>query len=353
MSLARLKELENEMHKCFRCNLCKMVPLPVVRHPDFFDVCPANREFVFHSYSGSGKQIMALSLTEGRITADEKLSRIVYACTTCGSCDVSCKFNMDAERQKVNMALREHMVDEGLEISVHRKTMENIKQYGHPHGDIPVSPGEWAKGLNIKILPRESSEMLLFAGCLQRDDPSSAQTVRKFAQILRHAGVDFCILGDSEPTCGLHAYWTGYRDIFKKSAGKAAARMNKTHVKKIVTVSGSCLGSFRSKYPEYAEAPDAEVVHATELLWSLIREKKLTLPKPVLRKVTYHDPCYLGKQSEPPVKWKGESRMTHGCITYNIPTKPVNMGTKGVFDAPRNILNSIKGLTFVEMHRIR
>ena len=353
MTLERLKELEGEMHKCFRCNLCKMVPLPVVRHPDYFDICPANREYVFHSYSGSGKQIMALALTEGRIEADQKLSEIAYACTTCGSCDVSCKFNMDAERQKVNMALREHMVDEKLENIHHRETIENLKTHGHPDGNLPMSPGEWARDLGVKKIPEEKAEVLLFAGCMNRSDASTVKVLKKFVQILQHAKVDFGILGDDEPSCGLHAYWTGYRDVFKKIAAGSISRFNQSNVGKIVTVSGSCMGTFRSKYPEYVDASFPEVFHATEFLWDLIKEKKLLLPKKVDRKVTYHDPCYLGKQSEPPVKWNGTSLFTHGCITYNRPTKPVNMGTKGVFDAPRKILNTVNGLDFREMYRIR
>ena len=71
MAMARLKELEEEMHKCFRCNLCKMIPLPVVRNPEFMDGCPATLEYGFHSYSGSGKQIMALSLTSNLFLATE------------------------------------------------------------------------------------------------------------------------------------------------------------------------------------------------------------------------------------------------------------------------------------------
>jgi len=353
MAIERLKELEGEMQKCFRCNLCKMIPLPVVRNPDYFDVCPANREYVFHSYSGSGKQIMALALVQDRIEADDKLAGITYACTTCGACDVSCKFNMDAERQQVNMALREHMVDENLDLDVHQETIENLKQHGHPDGKPATSPGEWAKGLGLKILPDDKAQVLLFAGCLQRNDSQSAETVRKLAKLMLHAGVDVGILGDDELSCGLQAYWTGYRDFFKQSAGKTLSVLNKAGVKTIVTVSGSCLGAFRSKYPEYAEAPQAKVLHATEFLWSLIKNKKLTLPKAVNRKVTYHDPCYLGRQSEPPVSWHGEKKTALGCVTYYEPTKPVNLGTNGVFDPPREILKAVKGLKFIEMYRIR
>ena len=353
MSLARLKELEGEMLKCFRCNLCKMIPLPVVTNPDYFDGCPANREFVFHSYSGSGKQIMALALVQGRIGADERLSAITYACTTCGLCDVSCKFNMDAERHQVNMALREYMVDEGLGLPVHEETIQNLRRYGHPDGDPENAAGRWAEGLGLKVLPGESAEVLLFAGCLERGDSSSAAVVRKLARLLLHAGVDVGILGEREPTCGLPAYWTGHRDAFAGIAADTTALLDRLGVKTIVVASGSCLGAFRSKYAEYAKAPAVEVLHATEFLCRLIDAGRLVLPRSVRRKVTYHDPCYLGRQSEPPVEWQGERKVTHGCIAYEVPDRPVNRGCNGVYEAPRKILGALKGIEFVELYRIR
>ncbi len=353
MALARLEALRDEMQKCFRCNLCKMVPLPVVKNPDFFDGCPACRELGFHSYSGSGKQIMALSLLEGRISVDRKLSEVTYSCTTCGSCDVSCKFIMDAERQQVNMALREHMVDEGVGLPVHRKTVDSLCEHGYPHGKPPHPPGRWAKELGLKVLPREKADVLLYAGCLQAGDEAAAETCRKLARLLLKAGLDVGILGDQEVSCGLPAYWTGYRQAFTHLAEKNLSLLDSLGVKIIVTVSGSCLGAFRSKYPEVAAAPEAEVLHATEILWRLICDKDLALVRRVPKKVTYHDPCYLGRQSEPPLDWQGEYKLTHGCMTYTDPPKIVNRGCNGVYDAPRNILKAIDNLDFVEMYRIR
>jgi Fe-S oxidoreductase len=109
----------------------------------------------------------------------------------------------------------------------------------------------------------------------------------------------------------------------------------------------------RSKYPEYARRPRTHVVHATEFLARLIEQGKLPLPRPVARKVTYHDPCYLGRQSEPPLDWEGEYKKTHGCMTYADPPREINRGIHGVFDEPRRILRAIRGLDFVEMARIR
>jgi Fe-S oxidoreductase len=353
MALSRLKELAPEMQKCFRCSLCKMVPLPTVLNPKYSDGCPSSRQYHFHGYSGSGKNIMALSLVNGRIKVDQTLADITYACTACGLCDVSCKFIMEAERHSVNMALREHLVDEGLALPAHLSMIKNLEESGLPRGRTGAAARDWAKDLGLKMLPDQTAPVLLFAGCLQCGDPGAAEVVRKLARLLRHAGVDFGILRDGETGCGLPAYWTGHRDVFTKTANRVANLLDDTKAQTVVTVSGSCLGALRSKYPEYARAPKARVLHATEFLAQLIKEGRLRLPKPVKRKVTYHDPCYLGRQSEPPLTWKGEYKVSHGCMTYTDPPKEINRGVNGVYEPPRQILRAIKGLEFVEMYRIR
>ncbi len=341
------------MEKCFRCSLCKMVPLPVATNSSFTDACPAARHFHFHGFSGSGKQITALSLLDGRIEPDEALARMTFACTLCGYCDVACKFIMDAERHQVNMALRELLVEKDLAPDPLKKKIENLKEHGHAAGQTKRSPGEWAKGLDIKTLPEQKAEVLLVAGCVQRNDDRSAEVVKKLAMLLRHAGVDFGILGDKEPCCGLQAYWAGFRDVYSETAKANAALIDGLGVKTVVITSGSCLGSFRSKYPEYARSLKANVIHATEILADLIDKGKIKLSKPVKAKVTYHDPCYLGRQSEQYQEWKGKEKTTLGVMTYKDPPKKLSRGIEGVFDTPRKILGTIPGIEFTEMHRIR
>lgn len=330
-----------------------MVPLPTVLNSRYSDGCPSSSLFHFHGYSGSGKNIMALSLIDGRIKVDQTLADITFACTSCGLCDVSCKFIMEAERHSVNMALREHIVDEGYALPAHQSMIENLKKYGHPEGNIKNTAPDWAGDLQLKVLPEETAPVLLFPGCLQCSDPGAADVSRKLARLLIHTGVDFGILRDSAFSCGLPAYWIGHRDVFAQTANSLLDLLNEMNIHTIVTVSGSCLGALRSKYPEYARATRAKVLHASEFLIQLIKSRRLRLPKPIVRKVTYHDPCYLGRQSEPPITWAGENKITHGCMTYSDPPKEINRGVHGVYDEPRQILRKIRGLDFIEMHRIR
>ncbi len=353
MDLIRLKSLRSDMEKCFRCSLCKMVPLPVVRHPSFTDCCPAARLYHFHGFSGSGKQIMALSLLDGRTPADEALAKIAFACTACGYCDVACKFIMDAERQQVNAALREYLFDAGLAPAAHRAVAENLEKSGHPGVSRGQPAGAWARRLGLKVLPAEHAEVLLFAGCMTSGDKLAARTARRLAKILVHAGLDVGHLADAEPCCGLPAYWSAGRGLFTRMASDNAALLERSGAPTVVMASGSCLGAVRGKYPEYARAPGVEVLHATELLARLVEEGRLCMMKPVDLVVTYHDPCYLGRQSEPYAAWEGEEKIALGVMTYTDPPRQVNRGTRGVYDAPRKVLRAIPGLRLVEMYRIR
>jgi heterodisulfide reductase subunit D len=353
MSLERLESLRHEMKKCVRCSLCKLVPMPTIQDTRFTSACPPVNEYHFHAYSGGGMQVMALSLLDKRIELDQDLAQTVAACTTCGLCDVACKFIMAAERQDVLMALKEHLVEGGLALPGQRLRSDNLERYGFSAGRPVLAPGQWAQGLGIKKLSGERAKVLLYAGAGARQDARHADSARKLAQLLQKAGVDFGILVENEPDSGIEAYWTGHRQTFEKQVEHVVDLLDRTGAKIIVTLCGEDLGMLRGKYPTYGRALQARVLHASEFLLPLIQKGRLRLSRPVHRKVTYHDPCYLGRQSEPAQAWQGEERRTHGVMTYFVPPKPINFGVNGVYDAPRQILRLIPGLLFIEMQRIR
>jgi Fe-S oxidoreductase len=338
MSLERLESLRGDMKKCVRCSLCKLVPMPTIQQTKFTSACPPVDEYHFHAYSGGGINVMALALLDGRISVDRNLAQIVSACTTCGMCDVSCKFIMAAERRDVVIALKEHLVES--DFSPAPKA-----------GGQPTLP-HWADGMNLKTLPESKADVLLFVGAGVRHNPQHAASARKLAELLQRARVDFGILAD-EPESGIESYWVGRRQLFSEQAQAAVDVLDNAGAQIIITLCGEDLGMLRSKYPQYSRAPQAKVLHASEFLLSLIQKGRLGLTKPVNQKVTYHDPCYLGRQSEPPTEWHGEERRTHGVMRYFTPPKPINYGSGGVFDAPREVLRTIPGLRFVEMHRVR
>ena len=351
MTKRRLESLRTEMTKCTRCSLCKMVPMPTVQDAKYADACPPVIAKHFHAYSGGGLQVMALSLIDGRIEVDEDLARVAFSCTTCGLCDVSCKFIMEAERQDVILALREHIVAEGYGPEAHQALAESLRTTGYANG-TPTDRLDWAAGLGLKSLPEARADILLYTGASVYDNERHATRARKLAELMVAAGLDVGIL-EREPDTGIDAFWTARRDLFETQAALVCDVLDECNVQKIVVLSGSHLGLLRAYYPRYARAPRAEVVHASELLDDLLRRGRLSLPRSVERKVTYHDPCYLGRQSEPPQPWEGEEKMTHGVLTYFDPPKPINNGVNGVYDPPRRVLDRIPGLQRTEMHRIR
>jgi Fe-S oxidoreductase len=350
MSIETLYELQDEMKKCFRCSLCKMVPLPTIQDSRFPDGCPAAREYHFHGYSGSGKSIMALALVEGRIPIDYDLADIVFSCTTCGLCDVACKFIMDAERHQVNMALRETVVEAGLMPDELKRSLEPLN--GTPAAIDNTTLSKIQKA-GIPLLPDKNADMLIWPPCPFSGDSDAWDLTIKLARLLMQGGMKVGLPGQGALCCGLPAYWCGDRSKFESAAQSVKDYVDELGAKTVIAVSGSCLGTLRSKIPEYAGALKPSIRHATEVLSELIETGQLKLSRPLHGKVTYHDPCYLGRQSEPPMVWSGEYKVSHGCMTYAEPPKPINRGVNGVYDAPRKILVKLPGIEFVELFRIR
>lgn len=339
MSVARLETLRRDMKKCVRCSLCKLVPMPTIQQTRFISACPPVDEYHFHAYSGGGMQVMALALLDGRIEVDRDLEQVVSACTTCGLCDVSCKFIMAAERMDVIMALKEHLVESGFAAPAKAEPQ-------------PASTA-WADGLGLKTLPESPAEVLLYVGSGAARDARHAETARRLAVLLQAAGVDVGILTDGDPDSGIDDYWTGQREAFVRQSRALTERLDASGAGTVVTLCGEDLGMLRATYPRYGRAPKATVLHASELLLPLIERGRLRLARPVDRRVTYHDPCYLGRQSEPRQAWDGEERLTHGVMTYYVPSKPITYGVGGVYDAPRQVLRAVPGVQLVEMHRTR
>jgi len=178
---------------------------------------------------------------------------------------------------------------------------------------------DWADGLDVKVLSKNSDiDILFWVGCTGALDERNIKVTIAFAKLMKEAGVNFGILGTEESCCGDPARRLGQEILFQTQVQRNLETFKKYNIKKIVTICPHGYNTFKNEYPQFGG--NFEVIHHTEMIAELIQAKKLKLVRGVDKKVTYHDPCYLGR--------------------YN-----------GIYAAPRTILSLIPDLKFVELER--
>ncbi|MHA1483908.1 MAG: (Fe-S)-binding protein [Candidatus Thorarchaeota archaeon] len=343
-----LGELERMMDSCVRCSKCKFLPGIMVRSKEFSTICPSIDRYNFHAYSGGGKVIMANALHKGRIEFTKEMLDVLYKCTNCGACEVVCKFFFELEPNEIIHELRVAAVEAGVgPMPNHKKFIEQVDLVHNPYGEPTDKRSSW---LTEDIELDESSDTIFFAGCTAsyRREEIAKATVR----ILNAAEEGFKMLGPDEYCCGSPVYRVGDKKRALEIMKDNVERFKAQGIKRIITSCAGCYNMLKVEYPRFVET-DFEVIHTSQLMESLISEGRLKLTNEVPLKVTYHDPCHLGRMAEPYEPWEGELVEVIALVYMHDPPKPIRRGANGVYDAPRNVLKQIPGIELVEMERVR
>ncbi|MBU0464211.1 MAG: (Fe-S)-binding protein [Proteobacteria bacterium] len=296
---------------CMRCGRC-VASCPSAGAKEPFsprDFVQSMRHKLWQEYSPLG-DIRFMSRHE-----ETQIDENYWYCTTCRACLEVCPIygaTFEAVIKKRVLA-----IEEGLKVpKLLNQTLEKLFNYDNPWESSKRQRGARAEGLDLVDLSNRgtTADLCYFVGCTTSFDDTAQGMARSFSKILQTTGVSFGILGKKEPCCGDIARRVGELGLSTEQMEKCLDLFDKYDITNIVTSSPHCFHTFRN---EYIDAP-FNVRHYTLVLWELIQKGRLSFKKEMAAKVTFHDPCYLGR--------------------YNR-----------IFDEPRQIIRAIPGVRLVEM----
>jgi len=299
--------VDNELLACIYCGFCRLG-------------CPTFSVTHRESRNARGRNALAFSFLNGTIEPSKDLAEAFYSCTTCQACTYFCPARVKVD--EIVEGVRKKLYQAGLTPEPVLGIRDNILSTGNVYAS--------AKADRIDIYPpalkekarkgelKAEADTLLFMGCV----PSylDMKMVPSLIKPLDAAKVDYTTLATEEGCCGFPLFLMG-TDAFEPHAEKVIERIRSTGARELVTPCAGCYKTFKKIYPEVGNL-GLEVYHSVHYLLRLIQEGKITFKGELGKKVTYHDPCDLGRAFQ-------------------------------IFEEPRDILKAIPGLDFVEMARNR
>ena len=305
-------EYQEILHRCFRCGYCKLPS-------DYLDLnCPSYLKFRFETYSPGGRMWLLRAWLDDEIKTSPRLAEILYSCATCANCVEHCVFpKFKDDLLNAFIAGREELVNEGAVPPQVRDYFKAIQIQGNPYKLPEAERGKWAEGLGLETY--KDQDYLFYVGCVGAYDERGMKMAQAVATLLKGLGVSFGILAAQERCDGNEVKSMGEKGLFEHIARQNTDTFQTLGIKKIITLSPHAYNAFKNEYPTFGA--DLEVYHYSQILARLVKKETLKPVEGPLR-VTFHDPCYLGRHNK----------------EYN---------------APRKTLGILPNVQYMEMERAR
>lgn len=276
---------------CYRCQeVCPAYNTGKVLSPAALEI---NKRYFLNSEGSHLAQGAASpqSLTEFAIPKEA-----VWACTACGACVDICPVGNEPMRDILNIRRALVLMDNDFPEQL-QTAFRGMERTLNPWNISPTERLKWAEGLNLTTInDNPDPEILWWVGCAPATDARAQRTARAFAEILNTAGVNFAVLGQMEQCTGDSARRAGNEFLFNEMATANVELLNEVAPKRIVTTCPHCLHTLANEYPAFGG--NYTVIHHSQLLNELITSGQLKLNPEADHNVTFHDPCYLGRQND-------------------------------------------------------
>jgi len=244
----------------------------------------------------------------------------VWACTACGACVEICPVGNEPMFDILDIRRDQVLMESAFPAEL-QGAFRGMENSGNPW-QMSDSRLAWAEGLDVPTVDEvDDFEILYWVGCAASLEPRAQQTARALVQVLQAAGVRFAVLGERERCTGDAARRAGNEYLFYELARANIETLNAVKPPRILVTCPHCLHTLGKEYPQYGG--QYRVVHHTEYLTELIAGGRLTLsPGKTGERVTFHDPCYLGRHN-------------------------------GIYEPPRTLIEQMTGAPVQEMARTR